>query len=145
VSNGGLIEDNIQTCAWSDWGKLCRASVRPWRIHLQDRRVSQASFSCCMSHAGFLSDLVFNPEDGGDMFLRKVGWLSTDKTVFYLRRQNSSQAMLSEPQMIHIFTSLDLPSLSCYFILFLFCSWDSEVGRATGYGLDGRGSEFEFQ
>jgi hypothetical protein len=30
--------------------------------------------------------LFFDPEDGGDMFLRNVGWLSTDYTVLYPRR-----------------------------------------------------------
>jgi hypothetical protein len=31
---------------------------------------------CCLPHvifAGFLLGLVFDPKDGGDMFLRKVG------------------------------------------------------------------------
>jgi hypothetical protein len=30
----------------------------------------------------------FDPEDGGKAFLRKVGELSTDNTVFYPRRQD---------------------------------------------------------
>jgi hypothetical protein len=30
--------------------------------------------------------LFFYPEDGGDMFLRNVGWLSTDYTALYPRR-----------------------------------------------------------
>jgi hypothetical protein len=34
--------------------------------------------------------LFFDPEDGGDMSLRKVGGLSTDYTALYIRRQNSS-------------------------------------------------------
>jgi hypothetical protein len=29
-------------------------------------------------HADFLLGLLFEPEDEGDMFLRNVGWLSTD-------------------------------------------------------------------
>jgi hypothetical protein len=28
-------------------------------------------------HAGFLFGVFFGPEDGGNMFLRNVGWLST--------------------------------------------------------------------
>jgi hypothetical protein len=31
-----------------------------------------------MFHAGFFLGVIFKPEEGGDMFLRKAGWLSTD-------------------------------------------------------------------
>jgi hypothetical protein len=41
-------------------------------------------------HAGFLLCLFFDPEDGGDMFLRNAGWLSTDYTALYPRRYNCS-------------------------------------------------------
>jgi hypothetical protein len=30
--------------------------------------------------------LFFDPEYGGDMFLRNVGWIPTDYTVLYPRR-----------------------------------------------------------
>jgi hypothetical protein len=30
------------------------------------------------------------PEDGGDIFLRNVYWLPTDKTALYLRRYTNS-------------------------------------------------------
>jgi hypothetical protein len=40
--------------------------------------------------AGFLLGLFLNPEEGGGMFLRNVGHLSTGYTTLYLRRQNSS-------------------------------------------------------
>jgi hypothetical protein len=40
---------------------------------------------------GFLLDLFFDGDDGGDLFLRTVGWLSTEYTALYTRRQNSSQ------------------------------------------------------
>jgi hypothetical protein len=30
------------------------------------------AFTCELFHAGFLYDLLFNPENGGDMFLRNV-------------------------------------------------------------------------
>jgi hypothetical protein len=33
---------------------------------------SRALIVTCL-HAGFLLSLLFNPEDGGDMFLRNVG------------------------------------------------------------------------
>jgi hypothetical protein len=34
----------------------------------------------------FLACLFFDPEDGGDMFLRNIGWLSADYTALYPRR-----------------------------------------------------------
>jgi hypothetical protein len=47
-------------------------------------------FSFCQFHAGFLLGLNLNPEDMGDMLLRNIDWLSTDYTVLYTSRQNSS-------------------------------------------------------
>jgi hypothetical protein len=38
-------------------------------------------------HAGFLLGL-FDTEDGGDTFLRNIGWLSTDYTALYPRKQD---------------------------------------------------------
>jgi hypothetical protein len=37
-----------------------------------------------------LLGLVFNPEDGGDVFLQNTGWFSPDYKTLHLRRQNSS-------------------------------------------------------
>jgi hypothetical protein len=37
-----------------------------------------------------LLDLFFDPESGGGMSLRNIGWLSTDYTALYPRRQNSN-------------------------------------------------------
>jgi hypothetical protein len=34
--------------------------------------------ACCLLWASFLLGLLFDPEDGDDMFLRNIGWLSTD-------------------------------------------------------------------
>jgi hypothetical protein len=36
------------------------------------------SSPCYLLHAGLLLGLFFDPEDGGDMFLRKVGSLAAD-------------------------------------------------------------------
>jgi hypothetical protein len=41
-------------------------------------------------YAGILLRLFFDPEDGGDIFLRNIGWLSADYTTLYPRRQYSS-------------------------------------------------------
>jgi hypothetical protein len=30
-------------------------------------------FACCLLHADFLFDFIFNPEDGGNMFLQNTG------------------------------------------------------------------------
>jgi hypothetical protein len=43
-----------------------------------------------MLFAGFLLGLFFDPDVGGDMFLRNVGWLPTDYTALCPRRRNSS-------------------------------------------------------
>jgi hypothetical protein len=51
-------------------------------LYRQGRRIIQA---------GFLLGFVFDHEDGSDIFLRNVGWLSTDYTALYPRRQNSSE------------------------------------------------------
>jgi hypothetical protein len=51
-----------------------------------------------------LLGLFFEPEDGGDMFLRKVGWNSMDYTASYRRRWYSSACHL----------------LACWFLLNLF-------------------------
>jgi hypothetical protein len=40
-------------------------------------------------HARFLRGLFFDPEDGGDQFLRNVGRLSTDHTMLYPKRYYS--------------------------------------------------------
>jgi hypothetical protein len=42
------------------------------------------------ANSGLLNDLLFNREDGGDLFLRKVSRLSADYTTLYRRRYNSS-------------------------------------------------------
>jgi hypothetical protein len=37
-----------------------------------------------------LLGLFFDSEDGGEMFLQNVGWLSKDCTALYPRKQNPS-------------------------------------------------------
>jgi hypothetical protein len=80
-----------------------RCFAGTYRFHLQCRKVSRersqrksrrqailspASPACLLISRWFLLlGLFFDHEDGSDMFLRKVGWLSTDYTALYLRRQ----------------------------------------------------------
>jgi hypothetical protein len=45
---------------------------------------------------GFLLDLFFDPEDGGDMYLHKVSSSSTDYMTLYPTRQTSSLTILHQ-------------------------------------------------
>jgi hypothetical protein len=60
-------------------------------LHLQGRKVSQARNQREASsklHAGLLLGLFFDPDEGSNMFIWNVGWLSVD---FVLEvRKNSS-------------------------------------------------------
>jgi hypothetical protein len=71
---------DIAPCSPLKVGRRLRGTRR---IHLHGRSVSHA---CYLLHADFLLGLSFDPEDGGEMFLRNVGWLSTDYTALYYRR-----------------------------------------------------------
>jgi hypothetical protein len=57
-----------------------------YRFHLQGRKnkfSNKPAWKQVASsfHAGLLLNLFFDPEDGGNMFLRNVGWPSTDYTA----------------------------------------------------------------
>jgi hypothetical protein len=58
-----------------------------------------------MLDADFLFGLLFYSEDGGNMFLQKINWLSPDYIALYPRRQNSSQPPLWEPQIQNIYNT----------------------------------------
>jgi hypothetical protein len=67
-----------------------------FHLHLQGRIIGQArsqhkSLFATYFHAGFLLGLFFDPEDGGEMFLRNVSLLSKDYTALYPIWQNSSR------------------------------------------------------
>jgi hypothetical protein len=66
-------------------------------------------------HTGFLLCLFFDTKDGGDMFLRNVGWLSVDYTALYPRRQNSSYSAHCKTRSMTSMAVLGLGSI-CYLI-----------------------------
>jgi hypothetical protein len=61
------------------------------RINRAEKSVKAGGKLSHLFHSGFLFSLFFDPEDGGDMFVRNIGLLSTDYTTLFPRRQNSSQ------------------------------------------------------
>jgi hypothetical protein len=54
------------------------------------KQVAGEASDFCLTHVGFLLGFFFNPENGGSMFFRNVGWLSTDYSALYPRIHNSS-------------------------------------------------------
>jgi hypothetical protein len=72
-------------------------------LYLQGRRISQARNQATSFHAGFLLGLFFDPEDGGDMFFRNVGWLSANCTALCPRRQNSRMRVFENRVLRRIF------------------------------------------
>jgi hypothetical protein len=45
----------------------------PPKQEISVKKAASRAYACYVFRAGFLLDLLFNPEEGGDMFLRKVG------------------------------------------------------------------------
>jgi hypothetical protein len=67
------------------YGETCRLHLQGRRMrHSRNQRESSwhAELCCC----SFLFGLFFDPEDGGDMFFRNVGWISTDYKALYPTR-----------------------------------------------------------
>jgi hypothetical protein len=56
--------------------------------------VSAGSKDSRLLHASLLPGLLFNPEDGGDIFLSNLCRLSMDYMALYPRTQNSSKQCL---------------------------------------------------
>jgi hypothetical protein len=69
-------------CSPAEVNQYFRAT---FHLHLPHWRVNQAR----NQHVAG-SKLCFNPEDGGDMFLHSVSWLSLDNMASYHRRQTTT-------------------------------------------------------
>jgi hypothetical protein len=76
-----------------------------YRLHLQGWRINQVRNQCVAgAHLfswWFLAWLIFDCEDGGDIFLQYVSWLSWEYIELYPRRQNVSYPLLWAPQILH--------------------------------------------
>jgi hypothetical protein len=55
-----------------------------------EKNLQVASRTFFVLHNDFLLGLFFDPEDGGDIFLRNVGWVSAVYTALYQRREGFS-------------------------------------------------------
>jgi hypothetical protein len=70
----------------------CRIVIQARNQHETERK---QSCNCCLLRTGFLLSLLFNPEDGHDMFLWNVGWLPPDCRAWYPRGWKSAYSHLS--------------------------------------------------
>jgi hypothetical protein len=95
------------------FGMTCRRVIQARSQHEADRAQSS---NCCLLHADFLLDFLFNPEDGHDMFLWNAGWLPPDCTAWYPGGQRSSYAYLfMNPQSL-----LDLGRFFSFLIVYAY-------------------------
>jgi hypothetical protein len=100
-SNNSEFKPNKWSCIWqcdifSQIGIPNGSFVKP-RFCLKS--IKPACLLVCWTY-------FFDPEDGGDKFLRNVGWNSTDYTASYSRRWYSSKPPLWKPQILQGFLVL---------------------------------------
>jgi hypothetical protein len=113
VTGTAFLYEKVKIRKWKSWTVLydlrfsqrwlCRVSssgmwrrvVRfggTYRLHLQGRRNKFSKKHlppACLLVSCWIN--FFDPDDGGNMLLRNVGWHSTDYTAAYLRRWYSSE------------------------------------------------------
>jgi hypothetical protein len=94
-----------------------------YSLHLQGRKISWArktSVKACGKQN------FFDPEDVGDMFLRNVGWHSTDYTALHPRKWYSSmlKLILRKQNILQSSVSEEDPAVG-------FCNHESEPSVST--------------
>jgi hypothetical protein len=72
-----------------------------------------------MTSTGFLFDLFFDLEDGGDMFSRNVIWFTTDYMALYPRTKNFS-GLENFRHVMHIWQTSDNDGIKQYKYLHAF-------------------------
>jgi hypothetical protein len=75
--------------------------ITPFSLLKVNRRFGATCRLLLPASCRFLLGSYFNPEDGGDMFLRKVGSHSSELTALYPKWWNSSKTPLRKPQTQH--------------------------------------------
>jgi hypothetical protein len=82
-----LAQDGIQhqalVVALAGGLRIYQTILRPRK--LVSRMVGGRALLATCFHIGLLFGLLFDPEDGGNMFPRNVGWLLTDYTELHPR------------------------------------------------------------
>lgn len=63
-------------------------NVKPWTPLEINRRLggTWSGFECYLPRSVLVLDLFSDPEDGDDIIVRNVGWISTNYTAVYWRR-----------------------------------------------------------
>jgi hypothetical protein len=86
--------------------------------------------ACCQLHGGFLRGLLFDPEDGSDMFLQNVSWLWLDYTCVISQKLElfiTTVMRISNPSLrfVNVYRGLRssvLHIFSAFFVLPHVCS-----------------------
>jgi hypothetical protein len=73
IRNGNFLNVSEELCRRPVWSVVVKVNI------FWDVTPCRALFAICF-HSGILCGLFFNPEDGGDIFFRNVGSLSTEYT-----------------------------------------------------------------